>query len=945
MLKLNFIIKILLLGSSPLFLGNLPGQAADSTSYRIQPDEVVPVDPDVIKGKLENGLTYYIRENSEPENRAQVWLAVNAGSIMEDEDQLGLAHVLEHMAFNGTESFAKQEIIDYLELIGMKVGPEINAYTGFDETVYTLQLPTDNTELLKIGFQILEEWANRIRFEPEEIEKERGVVIEEWRQGRGAEMRMLDQQLPILFKGSRYAERLPIGNKKTLETFQHEKLIDFYRDWYRPDLMAVIAVGDFDPERIEEMIQEQFSNIPVKENPRERVIYPVPDHKETLFSIAKDKESTVVTVSVLYKNDILSQNTVEDYHRIFKEQLFTRMLNLRLYELLSQAEPPYLNAHITNNDLVRSKAIYSLDITVRDNDIKSGLEAILAETNRVKKHGFTQSELERTKTWIIRNKEQEYQNRNNTVSSIIARKYLNNFLKSKPIPDVSFEYQIVKRLVPGITLDEVNQMAGKWLADENRVVLVNAPQKRGLKIPDESSLLSSFATVAQQDIPPYEDYYQAEPLMEELETHGDIISEDFIDELDVTSLKLSNGINVLLKPTTYKNDEILFKGISPGGNSVVEDKHYRSICAAPDLIQLSGAGNFDLNNLNKKLSGKRVTVFPCIEELYEGISGQASLRDMETMFQLVYLYMARPRFDSSTYLSYKNRLQGFVENRVNNPIEAYYDTLQVTLANYHFRERPWSMELFDEIDPVDSYNLYLDRFSDAGDFTFIFVGNFDVDSIRPLVRTYLGSLPSTGRDENWKDTGMNPPKGVNQKTVYGGTEPKSLVSLTFTGKVNWNEKNNYALTSMASILRIKLRETLREELSGTYGTSVTASTSLYPKEQYKISIQFNCAPERAEELTTKVFEVIDQMKAKAVKEKYIVKIRESQRRSFETNLKQDRFWLFSLVNYVYWDKDPRLIMNYPELVSSLDTKIVQKAAKDYFNMNNYVHLVLNPENN
>jgi zinc protease len=919
------------------------GQTGEPQSFSFQHDEILPLDPDIVKGRLENGLTYYIRENQKPENRAQVWLAVNAGSVLEDEDQLGLAHFLEHMAFNGTENFAKHEIIDYLESIGMKFGPEINAYTDFDETVYMLQLPTDSAEVLEKGFQILEEWAHMIALEPEEIEKERGVVIEEWRLGRGADMRMLDEQLPVIFKGSKYADRLPIGNKENLETFEHETLKRFYLDWYRPDLMAIIAVGDFNAERIQELIREQFSDFAEVENAREREVVPVPDHRETLFALATDPEATGTMVSVFYKNDVLPENTVQDYRRMLIEQLFSRMINIRLYELLNQAEPPYLYAYASKNNLVRSKTIYSLNVAVPEAGIDRGFETILTEATRVQKYGFTQSELDRTKIWMMRRMEQTYQERDKTESSRFASEYLRNFFEEEPIPGIAFEFQAVKELVPEIKLEEINRMAEKWLADENRIILLNAPEKEGLEIPDEKALTSIFESVEQKDILAYEDAASAEPLLEELNSSTEIVSEAYLEQLDVNVWELSNGIKVMLKPTDFKNDEIQFQGFSPGGNSLVKDAQYRSARAAADLVSLSGLGNFDLNTLNKKLTGKVVSVFPYIEELSEGVVGNASPRDLETLFQLVYLYLTRPREDSSAFLSYKARMQGFIENRFSSPEAAFYDTLQVTLANYHYRERPWSMDLLEEINPAESFGIYRDRFADLGDFTFIFVGNFDLDTIRPLIITYLGSLPSSGMEENWRDVGVNPPEGVIRKTIHRGLEPKSQVSLNFTGEYNWERKNNYAMSSMASVLRIKLREILREDLSGTYGTRVSASTSLFPTEEYRISISFGCSPDRVDELTSSVFAVIDSLKSYPVSQDYINKVTESQRRSFETNLKRNRFWLSNLVTYTFRDRDPSLMLEYPELVDSLNPGMIQDVARKHFDTANYIQVVLKPE--
>lgn len=921
----------------------LEGQVERTRDFKFNPGADLPVDPDVVLGKLENGLTYYIRENRKPENRAEVWLVVNAGSVLEEENQRGLAHFLEHMAFNRTENFEKHEIIDYLESIGMQFGPEVNAYTGFDETVYMLQLPTDSAGVMETGFRILGEWAHRIVFEPEEVEGERGVVIEEWRLGRGAGMRMLDQQLPVIFMGSRYAERLPIGDVQLLDTFDIGSLERFYRDWYRPDLMAVIAVGDFNAGEIRELIREEFSAIPAAENPKPRTPYPVPDHEETLFTLASDKEATSTMVSLLYKNDVLPEATVSDYRRMLTEQLFSRMLNGRLYELLNQADPPYLYAFSTRSDMVRTKMVYSLDVAVKEDGIRRGFEALMTEAVRARDHGFTTTELERTKAWFLRRMEQAYQERDKSESSGFASEYMRNFLEDEPIPGTEYEYRAVNALLPEITVKEVNQMAGRWLGRKNRVILLNAPDKEELELPDEQKMLSWFDEIDRKQTMAYEDLDSSEPLMEELQTGAEIISESEISELGLTIWELSNGIHVLLKPTDFQNDEIQFQGFSPGGTSLVPNSMYRSARAATDIVMLGGLAGFDLNTLNKKLAGKLVSVFPYISGLSEGVVGNASPEDMETLFQLIYLYLTRPRPDSAAYFSYLTRMQGMIENRFSSPENAFYDTVQVTLGNYHFRERPWSLEMLEEIDPVQCTEVYRDRFADAGDFTFVFVGNFNPDTIRPLVKTYLGSLPSTGRKETWKDVGVRSPGGVIRKTVYRGVEPKGRVSLIFSGDYQWGREENYVVASMVSVLRIKLREVLREDLSGTYGTSVSSSTLLYPREEYRISISFGCDPERVDELVTTVFSVIDSLKTCPVESEYIIKVAEAQRRSYEVNLEQNGYWLSSLVNYAFRDHDPRLILEFPDLVETLDVEMIRETANRYFDSGNYIQIVLLPE--
>lgn len=916
---------------------------SDTIQNIIPAGAAIPIDSAILTGTFSNGLTYYILENREPEDRAQLWLVVNAGSVLEDEDQLGLAHFTEHMAFNGTKNFAKQEIINYLESIGIKFGPEINAFTSFDETVYMLQLPTDSSEVIEKGFQILADWAQNVSFEPEEVDKERGVVIEEWRLGRGAGMRMLDKQLPGILKDSRYAERLPIGKVKVIENFEHQSLKRFYEDWYRPDLMAVVAVGDFEAEGIRVLLSEYFEGIPEKADPRERKIYSAPGHDETVFALATDPEATNTTLAIYYKSKVLPEKTIEDYRRMLIEQLFIRMVNIRLYELLNQADPPFLYGYVSRSNLVRTLNINSLNIGVKEDGIINGLEAILTEVARIDRHGFTQSELDRTKTWLLRRMEKSYLERDKTESSSFAGEYMRHFLEGEPIPGIAYEYRAVSQLLPGIKLEEIHDLVGEWMGETNRVVLVNAPEKEGLNIPGEEALLSVFARVEQNEILPYEDAISDMPLMEDLDLKASVLQEDEREELGITRWKLSNGIQVILKPTDIKNDEVLFQGFSPGGHSLVSTKNYKSARAAPEIIKLSGVGEFDLNALNKKLSGKVVSVFPYINELTEGITGSASPDDLETMFQLIYLYLTRPREDTEAFQSYKTRMEGYIQNRSGSPEEAYYDTIMVTMAQYHPRRRPWSLATLNEVDPKESWKIYNDRFKDLDDFTFVMVGKFNSDSIRPLILKYLGNLPGTPRQESWRDTGIHPPEGVIKKTVYRGQEEKSQVNLHFTGKHSWSRRDNYAISSLASVMRIKLRETLREDLSGTYGTSIGSSLSLYPREEYAIRISFGCEPERVDELIGAVFQVIDSMKVYGPDPSYIGKVKETQRRSFESQVKMNRFWLSNLVAYSMREENPALILAYPNLIDTLSPSMVQDAAINFFNMDNYVQIVLKPE--
>ncbi len=903
----------------------------------------LPLDPAVITGKLENGTHYFIRVNQKPEKRAELWLVVNAGSVLEDDDQQGLAHFVEHMGFNGTEHFAKQELVDYLESIGMRFGPDLNAYTGFDETVYMLKVPTDSLAVMETAFQILEDWARGVTFDPGEIDKERGVVTEEWRLGRGAEARMRDKQFPVLFKGSRYAVRLPIGQKAVIDTAHYETIKRFYRDWYRPDLIAVIAVGDFDPRRVEKLIVDHFQRLTEPAQPRERVNFPVPDHEESLVSVATDPEATTSRVSIVFKQDVRDESTVGAYRRNIIRSLYLGLLNERLRELTRQPDAPFLFAYAGQGRFVRTKDATMMAAVVKDDGIIRGLQALRLEAERAARYGFTITELERQKKEVLRRMEKAYEERDKTESRQYADEYKRHYLTDEPIPGIEYELELHKRFLPTIDLETVNRAVQEAFADRNRVILVNMPEKDGVTVPREEDVLAAFEAVDTMSIEPYRDLVSDKPLLETPPGPGKVVREEKIEELGVTLWKLSNGVRVLLKPTDFKNDEILFTAYSPGGLSLIDDRNYIAGSTAASVVTEGGVDSFNAIELEKKLSGKIVRVTPTISDLQEGLSGSASPRDVETMFQLIYLYFTEPRKDTTAYLAYKERMRGFLENRNASPEAAFSDTLMVTLSQYHYRARPWSMEMLDEMNLDSSFAFYQDRFKDAGDFTFVLVGNFKLEEIKSLIQTYLGGLPTTGREETWKDVGIRAPRGVITKRVVKGLEPKSRVTIVFNSPFEWNPQNRYELYSMAQALRIKLREVLREDLGGTYGVRVSARPYHYPLEKCRLMISFGSDPKRVEELTRTVFEQIDSLKTVGLGEKYVRKVKETQLRERETNLKENRFWLYILKFKDFHGEDLRDILSYEERVSKLSPEAIRKAAQRYFDENNYVQVTLYPE--
>ncbi|MFV1980089.1 MAG: M16 family metallopeptidase [Rhodothermia bacterium] len=904
-------------------------------------DDPLPFDRSIVVDTLDNGLVIYVAHNPKPEDRAELRLAVNTGSVLEDDDQLGLAHFVEHMAFNGTENFEKQQIINYLERHGMSFGADLNAYTSFDETVYMLQVPTDSIDVLHTGIKILRDWASRLTFEDEEVDKERGVVIEEWRSGRGASARMFDKQFPILLRGSKYAKRLPIGKPDVIENADYETIKRFYRDWYRSDLMAVVAVGDFDVDEVLDYIRATFSDLEAPSKPRERNTYDVPYHTETLVAPATDPEAPYGIVGIVYKRDKEPKGTVGAYRRAIVSGLYHGMFNNRLSELTQDTDPPFAFAGSGPGSFVREAEFYNLSALVREGGAERALETLLVEAERVRLHGFTESELAREKESMLRYYERSYAERDKSESNRFAGEYIRNFLVGESVPGIEFEYPLVEALLPAIKVDEVNARSQKLITKENRVVTLSGPDKPEYALPDSATVIGKFAIAAAANPAPYVDRTLDEPLLPDLPEAGSIVDETTIDTLGMTWLILSNGVRVILKPTDFKNDEILMRAYSPGGTSIYPDSLYIAASTSSSLIGQSGIGNFGPIELGKALSGKVVSVSASVGELAENLGGSASLKDLETMFQLIYLNFVAPRADEIAFESYKVRMREILETAKASPERAFSDTVTVTMAQYHYRARPADDAMLDEMDLDASLVIFQDRFADAGDFTFYFVGAFTNDEIKPLITRYLASLPSTGREESWKDVGKRPPKGVIEKTVVRGIEPKSRVLLVFTGPFSFDRESRIRFQTFADIMRIKFREVLREDMGGTYGVRIGAATSKIPYEGYRLTIGFGTDPDRVDELVDRVMIQIDSLQTFGIDESYLEKVREIRRRSHEKNLKRNRYWLSSIAFVDRYNEDPMTILEgHGEFMGRLDSNMMREAANRYFNLENYAKFVL-----
>ena len=921
-------------------------QTAKSTDGGTLLTQPMPVDPQITMGQFKNGLRYYIRTTKKPEKRAELRLVVKAGSILEDDDQLGLAHFVEHMAFNGTKNFPKHELLAFIESLGMRFGAHLNAYTSFDETVYMLHVPTDKPGAMEKSFQVLQDWAQNISFDAPEIEKERGVVLEEWRSSRGAGMRNLEKIFPVMFKGSRYAKRLPIGTPEIIQNSKVERIKQYYKDWYRPDLMAVIAVGDFDKAAIEKLVTAHFGSMPEATSPRPRQTFDLPDRTDTGYSISTDKETTTTSVQVNTLLPARQQGSVGVYRQKTVDRLFAGMLNARFAELGQKPDAPFVFGFSGRSSfLARTKEIAFLNALVKEGAVENAMRALLTEAERVARFGFTETELARQKASMLRNYERLAMEKENAVAASKADEYVRSFLMGETLPSADDEYALHQRFVPEITLAEINKLAREWfpVSAQNRLVIVTAPEKSGLVVPDESKLAAVIKEAPAAELKPYVDTIGSAALLALLPAPGKITKAATDEKTGLTTWELANGVKVLLKPTNFRADEIVFRASSPGGTSLVSDADYIPASSATQVITAGGVAKFSAIDLQKMLAGKIASASPFIGELQEGFFGNSSRKDLETMFQLIYLNFTQPRADANAFAVQATQARTFMTNQSVSPDFAFFEALTNSRFQNHPRRRMTTAATVDEWNLDKSLAFYKDRFADASDFTFFFVGSFDEAMMKPLVERYLGSLPSLGRKESWKDIGVKPATGIVEKKVEKGIEPKSRAAIVFSGPFVFDQSQRVAVRAMSDILQNRLLEVIREELGGTYSITAGANYGKFPKPEYSITIQFGSSPERADDLIKRVFEEIEKFKTSGPTEKQLNDEKEALIREFETNSKQNGYLLSQLYLRHFHGEDQAGIWTVPEFYKKLDAATVKEAAKLYLDTKNYIKVTLFPE--
>jgi zinc protease len=895
----------------------------------------------VQKGTLANGLTYYILPHAKPEKRAYLWLAVNAGSVQEDDDQRGLAHLVEHMAFNGTTHFEKMAIVNYLESIGMRFGADVNAYTDFDETVYQLEVPTDDPQFVDKGLDILRDWAGDLSFDPEEVEKERGVVLEEWRLGRGAWARLYDKQSPVLFAGSKYAERNTIGLPEIIKGAPRDTIVRFYKDWYRPDLMAVIVVGEITPAEIEKQIEAKFGDLKNPDGARKREHAAVPRADGMRISIETDAEMAQTQVSIFNEFAHRSESSESDFRRFVVDGLYQQMLNERLQTIQQRSDAPFVWAGSGTNDLTREIEAFARNAGAKEGKVEEALAALFEEVLRVERFGFSGKELIRAKRQRLRWAKQAATEIDKHDGRELTDEITRNFFQGELMPGRQVEAELTEKFIAGITLEELNSLASQYGGDDNRVVTLSGPDS--VKMPSEKRVKEIIAAVAKKELQPWDDTDVADQLMAEKPKAGTVAKETTDTAHGVTTWTLSNGVKVMVKPTDFENDTVLIQGFSPGGTAQASDKQWKSARFASEVVGGGGLGALSDNDLDKVLSGYVANASAWIGETTEGVDANGSAADLETVLQLVHLTMTAPRRDETAFDVWKQSTKEWVKNRKVIPEITFWETMGNVMSKGHARRKPPEVADIDAVDLDQAMAFYQDRFGDAADFTFVIIGNVDVATLKPLVETYLASLPSKGRVEKEKDIGIKHPKGVTKKTVKRGKEPKSYVQLTFYGDQKWSRDDARDIRTLSEVLRIRLREVLREDMGGVYGVGVWGGVSRAPRQERSMTVQFGCAPENIDKLKKAVFDTIAELRKSGIGDDYLDKIRKTRVRARETDLLDNRAWADWLGDAARYGDDLDGLLDLEADLARVSSANVKAAAKKYLSEKQYILGVMQPE--
>lgn len=910
----------------------------------------LPVDPNVRIGKLDNGLTYYIRKNKLPENRVDFYIAQKVGSIQEEENQRGLAHFLEHMCFNGTTHFPGDGLKQYLETIGVKFGENLNAYTSIDETVYMItNVPAIRDGIINSCLLILHDWSHDLLLDGKEIDKERGVINEEWRTRMSASQRLMEKSLQQIYAGTRYAHCFPIGNMDIVMNFKYQTLRDYYEKWYRPDLQGIIIVGDIDINAVENKIKTTFADIPpTKADAEKRIYYPVNDNKEPIIVIEQDKEQPYIQAYYFNKHDAVPREQKNNTgYLIFKyaKSLIGNMLTTRLEELRQSPNPPFIYAAAFDSKFYATdtKDAFTGIAVCKEDDIENGLKTIIREIERARRFGFTESEYIRARAKYLRALESAFNEKDKTKNDSYSEKYIRNFLNNEPIPGIEQEYTLLSQIAPNIPVASINLTIQNLISDTNQVITLFAPEKEGLQLPTKERILQLLDEVKKEELTPYEDQVSDEPLMTQKPKPGKIVSETKDPVFGTTKFTLSNGVKVIIKQTDFKADEIQMKGVSLGGTSLFNTSEAININALNNVIKLGGIGHFSVINLEKNLAGKKASVQTAVGDKTEAVTGYCSPKDFETLMQLTYLTFTAPRKDTEAFDSYRSRTKATLQNQELEPTTAFIDSINSAVYMNHPRFRKMKANMVDSIDYERVMEMYKDRFKDASDFTFIFVGNIDPDKVKPLIQEYLGALPATNRKETFRDNKIGKRKGIYKNEFIRQQETtKASVFVLYNGTCSYTLKNNILMDYLEHILTLLYTEKVREDEGGTYGVFVKGNLNKYPKEEFSLQIIFDTHPEKKDKLTQIIFTEIDNFCKTGPTAIDLNKTKEYLLKKHKEDLKENDYWLKVIDEYLLTGIN--LEKEYENVVNSINIKEVQTFAEKLFSQKNKIEVtMISPE--
>ena len=914
--------------------------------------QTVEQDASIRQGKLKNGLTYYIRHNAKEAGLADFYIAQRVGSILEEPRQRGLAHFLEHMAFNGTKHFpgkGKQlGIVPWCETIGVKFGTNLNAYTSVDQTVYHIgSAPIKREGIIDSCLLVLNDWSQFINLEPKEIDKERGVIHEEWRNRRTgmAMQRMMENVMPKIYKGSKYEDCLPIGNMDIVDNFPYQDLRDYYQKWYRPDLQAIVVVGDFDVDMMERKIQKLFGKIKAHKNPAERIYYPVNDNDKMIVAIEKDKEQPIILGHLYMKSEATpdsEKNSVKYQREDYISGLVTYMLNGRLSEKKQVPNPPFMSATVKNGEFFvsRTKDAFSLSISCKQDNVLGGVSVAVGEVERARQHGFTQSELERAKKLYLNAAERQLKMEKDYKNSHYVSQCVNNFLEGEPILTPTYNLQLVKLFDGEVSLAEVNSQVGEIITDKNQVFIMYGPDKDGFVVPSESEIESTVLAAQQKRYDAYQEEQVPATLMAALPAPGKIVSEKPYGKFGMTEIVLSNGMKVYVKSTDYQADQITMSMRGEGGTSVYGDEDIPNFAFLSGSITEAGVGDFTATRLRKALAGKSLKLAPSITSEGQRITGTSSVKDLETMLQLAHLYFTAPRKDSVAFEGMMNRNLSLLKNRNASSKVVYNDSLSATLYDHNVRQAPVTVEIAKKADYNRIFEIYRERFSDASNFKTVFIGKVDMAQLRPLLCQYLATLPSTHKAE--KSNKANVPQIVKKnevvKFVHKQETPLANVSVFYTANVPFSPKNDLVLDMLTRVLQIAYTDSVREEKGGTYGVGVSFNLEKEDNPNALLRISYKSDPKRYEELNPVIYKQLLNIADHGPVASSMDKVKKYLKKQYGQMAITNDYW-----SYVIWhqlDDDADFDKDYCKMVDNLTASDVQKMAKELLKQNHRVEVTM-----